>query len=204
MSINPSRAVILCVTLGALLLPCSSVAGQEKRYFDKERGVSLIVPANWTSEKFAVGPLALRIEINANGHFGSCSLTVVPSNQSAHTQDWLDKIINSVPMTESEQKHIVAKLQSVSNDEISNHYVSIQKLGNRNARTLFYNATSYSQKLAANIYTESFYSFYVRPRDQVGITCMGAGLSKVSAHGSFEKLNSKFQRIVSSVQFDGE
>lgn len=204
MNMNLSKAVISCVTLGAFLLPCNSVADQEKRYVDRMRGVSLIVPANWTGEKFSIGPLALRIEINADDHYANCSLTVVASNQSTHTQDWLDRKINSVPMTDSEHKNLVAQLQSESGDKLSNYYGTIQKLGNRNARTLFYNATAYSSKLGANMYMESFYSFYVRPRDQVGITCLGGGLSKTAAHASFEKFNSAFQRIVSSIRFDGE
>lgn len=201
---NMNKTVISCVMLGAFLLPCNSVADQDKRYVDRERGVSLIVPANWTGEKFAIGPLALRIEINADGHYANCSLTVVAANQSSNTQDWLDRKINSVPMTDSEQINLVAKLQSESGDKLSNHYGTIQKLGNRNARTLFYNTTAYSSKLGANMYMESFYSFYVRPRDQVGITCLGGGLSKTAAHASFEKFNSAFQRIFSSVRFDGE
>lgn len=201
---NMYKTAISCVTLGVFLLPCNSVADQEKRYVDRERGVSLIVPANWAGEKFAIGPLALRIEISADGHYANCSLTVVASNQSSHTQDWLDRKINSVPMTDSEQKNLVAKLQSESGGKIASHYATVQKLGGRNATTLFYNSTMYSSKLAANMYMESFYSYYVRPKDQVGITCLGGGLSRLDAHASFEKFNSTFQRIVSSVRFDGE
>lgn len=204
MSLNARMVVISCLTLSALLQPCSSVADQAKRYVDRERGVSLIVPANWMGEKFVIGPLALRIEVNDNGHYANCSLTVVASNQSSNTQDWLDKKINSVPLTDAEQKNLVAKLQSESGDKLSNHYATIQKLGGKNASTLFYNTTAYSSKLGANMYMESFYSFYVRPRDQVGITCLGGGLSRADAHASFEKFNLTFQRIISSVRFDGE
>lgn len=204
MNKNMNKTAISCVTLGALVLPFNSVADQEKSYVDRERGVSLIVPENWTGEKFAIGPLALRIETNADGHYANCSLTVVASDQSKHAQDWLDRKINSVPMTNSEQKNLVAKLQSETGDKLSNHYGAIQKLGNRNAKTLFYNTTSYSQKAATNIYMESFYSFYVRPNDQVGITCLGGGLSKTAAHASFERFNSTFKKIVSSIRFGSE
>lgn len=201
---NAGKAVISCVTLSALLLPCSSVADQAKRYVDRERGVSLIVPANWMGEKFAIGPLALRIEGNDSGHYANCSLTVVASNQGSNTQDWLNKKINSVPLTDAEQKNLVAELQSGTGYKLSNHYSTIQKLGGKNARTLFYNATAYSSKLGANMYMESFYSFYVRPRDQVGITCLGGGLSRTDAHASFEKFNLTFQKIISSVRLDVE
>lgn len=204
MSINVRKAMILCVTLSALHLPSSSIAEQTKRYVDRERGVSLLVPANWTGQKFGIGPLALRIEVNDNGHYANCSLTVVATNQNSNTQDWLDKKINSVPLTDAEQRNLVAKLQSELGGKITNHYATIQKLGGRNATTLFYNSTMYSSKLAANMYMESFYSYYVRPKDQVGITCLGGGLSKIDAHASFEKFNSTFQRILSSVRFDGE
>lgn len=204
MEMNARKAITLFVVLGALHLPGSSIAEQSKRYVDRERGVSLLIPANWTSEKYGIGPLALRIEVNDKGHYANCSLTVVATNPSSNTQDWLDKNINSTPLSDAAQKNLVAKLQADSGGKIPNHYATIQKFGGRNAATLFYNSTMYSSKLAANMYMESFYSYYVRPKDQVGITCLGGGLSRIDAHASFERFNSTFQRILDSVRFDGE
>ena len=178
--------------------------GQAKRYIDREKGVSLTIPANWTSQKFSIGALALRIEGYDNGHYANCSLTIVPTNPSSNSQDWLDKNINSVPPTDSQQKYLIDMLEAGSGGKINNHYATIQKLGGRNARTLFYTSTSYSSKNAANIYMESFYSSYVRSKDQVGMTCVGGGLSRLDAHASFEWFNSTFQGILDSVRFDGQ
>lgn len=186
----------------ALFHPNDSIGSQEWRYQDKDRGFSLIIPANWVESKFPLGPLALRVEINSGGYYASCSLTVVASNSGIIAQEKLDEAINFKPMSDSEQKYLVSKIMAESGDTLSNYYSAIQKFGNKKARTLFYNSTSYSEKLAANIYMESFYSFYVRQRDQVGITCMGGGASRNSAHGSFEKFNSSFQKIVSSIRFE--
>ena len=204
MSRNINKVLTSYLILGVLLLSKNSIADQEKRFVDIERGVSISAPANWTGEKFAIGPLALRIEIYDDGSIANCSLTVVASSQSSGTQDWLDKKINSVPMTDLEQKNLVAALESETSYKVSNYYGSIQKLGTKNARTLFYNTSIYSSKLGKNMYTESFYSSYTRTKDQVGITCLGGGLSRTAAHTSFEKFNSSFKRIVSSVRFAGE
>lgn len=204
MSMRARAILIPCAVLSALLLPCSVVANEAKRHVDRERGISVIVPANWTSEKFGIGPLALRIEINDRGHYANCSLTVVASDQSPNTQEWLDKTINSAPMTNADQKNLAAKLQSEAGGKVSNHYATNQTIGGRKARTIFYNSAVYSSKLGANMYMESFYSFYVRPRDQVGITCLGGGLSRRDAHASFEKFNSTFQEFVSSIRLDAE
>lgn len=204
MSRNINKVLTSYLILGVLLLSKNSIADQEKRFVDIERGVSISAPANWTGEKFAIGPLALRIEIYDDGSIANCSLTVVASSQSSGTQDWLDKKINSVPMTDLEQKNLVAALESETGCKVSNYYGSIQKLGTKNARTLFYNTSIYSSKLGKNMYTESFYSSYTRTKDQVGITCLGGGLSRTAAHTSFEKFNSSFKRIVSSVRFAGE
>lgn len=204
MSRNINKVLTSYLILGVLLLSKNSIADQEKRFVDIERGVSISAPANWTGEKFAIGPLALRIEIYDDGSIANCSLTVVASSQSSGTQDWLDKKINSVPMTDLEQKNLVAALESETGYKVSNYYGSIQKLGTKNARTLFYNTSIYSSKLGKNMYTESFYSSYTRTKDQVGITCLGGGLSRTAAHTSFEKFNSSFKRIVSSVRFAGE
>lgn len=204
MSRNINKVLTSYLILGVLLLSKNSIADQEKRFVDIERGVSISAPANWTGEKFAIGPLALRIEIYDDGSIANCSLTVVASSQSSGTQDWLDKKINSVPMTDLEQKNLVAALKSETGYKVSNYYGSIQKLGTKNARTLFYNTSIYSSKLGKNMYTESFYSSYTRTKDQVGITCLGGGLSRTAAHTSFEKFNSSFKRIVSSVRFAGE
>jgi hypothetical protein len=176
---------------------------QEKRYINEEKGVSLIIPPNWTGEKFAIGPLVLRIEISTDdNHAANCSLTITASNPISNTQDWIDSKVNSVLMTKSEQSDFITKFSAELGGNVSNYYWTIQKLGNRNSPTIFYSTDGYSQEFNADIYTEGFYSYYVRKNNIVGITCLGGGLTKIAAHGSFERFNSAFQKIVSSVRFD--
>ncbi len=199
------KIVIPCAALSALLLfACNVFADQPKRYLDSERGFSLIVPANWSVERFGIEPSVLRIESHNGDYVANCSFTVVTADNFPNvTQEWLDKAVNSVAQTSIDQKLSVQKMQKMGS-KIFAHYATIQTIGGRKANALFYSSSTYSSKIGANIYTESFFINYVRPKDQVGVTCFGGGLSFFNAHSSFEHYNSEFQGILASIKFPSE
>ena len=187
--------------LAVILVSLSSFAiAADQPHVDSTREFSVLVPHGWTLESFPIGPTALRMEIAKDGLYASCSITVVDTAKIPKDQIWIDQHVNGAPMDNGTLRSLVKGIESASGEKLSAYYASQLGIGGKKSRAMFYSTEAYSERVKSNLYTQALYTYYVRTSSQLGVTCLGGGVSRTIAQDGFETYNKTFTKILSSIK----